>query len=75
MCARTKVSTRDLVLREKMRLAKFILRLGKFIFSRSRMGKCKPQKIFSKPHFFWGGMTQINSWGRYNEVTRTLPLS
>ena len=73
MCARTKVSTRDLVLREKMRLAKYILRLGKIIFSRSRMGKCKPQKIFSKPHSW--GMTQINSWGRYNEATRTLPLS
>jgi len=52
VCAQTVALIRHLGAREKMRLAKFILRLGKFIFSRSKMGKCKPQKIFSKPHFF-----------------------
>ena len=38
--------------KQNLRLAKIILRLGKIIFSRSKRGKCKPQKIFCKPHFW-----------------------
>ena len=36
-----------------MQLAKFILQLAKNIFQRSILGKCKPQKIFSKPQNFF----------------------
>jgi len=32
-----------------MRLAKYFLQAAFFFFHRSKKGRCKPQKIFSKP--------------------------
>ena len=73
MCARTEAPISYRGAREKNAACKIYSAACKIYSPSRRMGKCKPQKIFSKPHF--SRMTQINSWGRYNEVTRTLPLS
>ena len=39
-------------MKRKMRLAKILFQLAKNIFQRSTLGKCKPQNIFCKLHFF-----------------------